>query len=165
MSTNACRCAMQRLAAVNNKLSPRLVSGRLTNSTTAISTILPSATSRPFSASVLHDHSDHNEELELRMPVTTFTEDEEMVRNAARMWANQEVKPLVREMDNECKTRPEVIQGLFDQGFMGMVSIVWFLSIFFYVRSIMCSISIVQCIHFYCMILNRKSLKNMVDLG
>jgi len=54
------------------------------------------------------------------MPVTTFTEDEEMVRDAARMWANQELKPLVREMDNECKTRPEVIQGLFDHGFMGM---------------------------------------------
>ena len=57
-----------------------------------------------------------------RMPVTTFTEDEEMVRDAARMWAHQELKPLVREMDDECKTRPEVIQGLFAQGFMGMVS-------------------------------------------
>jgi len=56
------------------------------------------------------------------MPVTKFTEDEEMVRDAARMWANQEVKPFVREMDNECKTCPEVIQGLFDHGFMGMVS-------------------------------------------
>lgn len=54
------------------------------------------------------------------MPVTTFTEDEEMVRDAARIWANQELRPLVREMDNECKTRPEVVQGLFDHGFMGM---------------------------------------------
>jgi len=54
------------------------------------------------------------------MPITKFTEDEVMVRDAARMWANQELKPLVRVMDDECKTRPEVIQGLFDHGFMGM---------------------------------------------
>jgi len=57
-----------------------------------------------------------------RLPVTQFTEDEEMVRDAARHWANEELRPLVRDMDNECKTRPDVIQGLFDHGFMGMVS-------------------------------------------
>lgn len=94
--------------------------------TTRISRHLTSATSRSFSASVLHDddHHDHhtNEEWRYRMPITKFTEDEVMVRDAARMWANQELKPLVRVMDNECKTRPEVIQGLFDHGFMGMVS-------------------------------------------
>lgn len=57
-----------------------------------------------------------------RLPVTHFTEDEEMIRDAARHWANEELRPLVRDMDNEGKTRPEVVQGLFDHGFMGMVS-------------------------------------------
>ena len=60
---------------------------------------------------------------EQRMPLTLFTEDEEMVREAARHWANEELRPLVRDMDNEGKTRPEIIQGLFDHGFMGMVSV------------------------------------------
>jgi alkylation response protein AidB-like acyl-CoA dehydrogenase len=55
------------------------------------------------------------------LPVTQFTEDEQMVRDAARIWANEELKPIVRDMDDECKTRPEVIQSLFEHGFMGMV--------------------------------------------
>ena len=55
-----------------------------------------------------------------RMPVTKFTEDEEMVRDAARAWANQEMRPYVREMDDNCQTRPELIQSLFHNGFMGM---------------------------------------------
>ena len=54
--------------------------------------------------------------------MTQFTEDEEMVRDAARHWANEVLRPLVRDMDNDGKTRPDVIQGLFDHGFMGMVS-------------------------------------------
>jgi alkylation response protein AidB-like acyl-CoA dehydrogenase len=54
------------------------------------------------------------------MPVTRFTEDEEMVRNAARQWANDILKPFVREMDDECQTKPEIIRGLFESGFMGM---------------------------------------------
>ncbi len=55
------------------------------------------------------------------MPVTQFTEDEQMARDAARVWANDVLKPIVRDMDDECKTRPEVIKSLFDHGFMGMV--------------------------------------------
>ena len=109
----------------------RLMSSKSLHDSTAVSgthhmkrsvTTAP-MTSRSFSASVIHDHAEHVE-MDHRMPVTKFTEDEEMVRDAARMWANQELKPLVRDMDNECKTRPEVIQGLFDHGFMGMVSCV-----------------------------------------
>lgn len=79
--------------------------------------------SRAFSASVSYadESTDHSYE-QRRLPVTQFTEDEEMVRDAARHWANEELRPLVRDMDNEGKTRPEIIQGLFDHGFMGMVS-------------------------------------------
>lgn len=70
--------------------------------------------SRSFSSSV-HDGMMHR-----RLPVTKFTEDEEMVRDAARTWANQEMRPYVREMDDNCQTRPELIQSLFHNGFMGM---------------------------------------------
>ena len=55
-------------------------------------------------------------------PITRFTEDEEMTRDAARHWAQEELKPLVRDMDNEAKLRSEIVQSLFDCGFMGMVS-------------------------------------------
>ena len=57
---------------------------------------------------------------EERLPVTTFTEDEKMARDAARQWANDVLKPVVREMDNQSQTYPQIIQGLFENGFMGM---------------------------------------------
>jgi len=75
---------------------------------------------RSFSASLAFPDSIEHSHEQRRLPVTQFTEDEEMVRHAARHWANEELRPFVREMDNEGKTRPEVIQGLFDHGFMGM---------------------------------------------
>jgi hypothetical protein len=57
---------------------------------------------RSFSASpeIINDHQDVH-----RLPVTTFTEDEEMVRDAARLWANDILKPVVREMDNDSRTQ------------------------------------------------------------
>ena len=79
--------------------------------------------SRALSASISYaDESLEQNYEQRRLPLTQFTEDEEMVRDAARHWANEELRPLVRDMDNEGKTRPEIIQGLFDHGFMGMVS-------------------------------------------
>ncbi|KAL7484066.1 hypothetical protein ACHAW6_009712 [Cyclotella cf. meneghiniana] len=82
--------------------------------------IVPSKrTVRAFFASMPCDSSVQNNS-EQRMPVTRFTEDEEMVRDAARQWANDILKPVVREMDDECQTKPEIIQGLFESGFMGM---------------------------------------------
>jgi alkylation response protein AidB-like acyl-CoA dehydrogenase len=73
--------------------------------------------SRSFSASpeTIIDHND-----EQRLPVTMFSEDEEMVRDAARQWANDVLKPVVREMDDESKTHEHIIRGLFENGFMGM---------------------------------------------
>ena len=56
-------------------------------------------------------------------PVTRFTEDEDMIRDAARQWADKELKPLVREMDNEAKLCPSIQQSLFANGFMGMVRV------------------------------------------
>ena len=122
MASNAlARIALRRLAAA--KPSTGLRASRSANGRGITAIAPPTALPRKFSSPALHDHSHHDDdELEPRMPVTKFTEDEEMVRDAARVWADQALKPWVREMDNECKTRPEVIQGLFDHGFMGMVS-------------------------------------------
>lgn len=53
-------------------------------------------------------------------PVTCFTEDESMVRDAVRSWAIAELKPLVRQMDDEECMNPEILQQLFDNGFMAM---------------------------------------------
>ena len=107
----ATRCLLQ----ASSRTAPgQLATGAATSATARTS-------SRAF-ASVMHDVLDHDDR-EHRLPVTAFTEDEEMAREAARAWADQELRPLVREMDDECKTRPEVVQGLFDHGFMGMVSV------------------------------------------
>jgi short-chain 2-methylacyl-CoA dehydrogenase len=83
------------------------------------------SSSRPFSSSSandasfggsIHDAPHHSSS----SPVTTFSEDEEMIRQAARAWARSELLPVVREMDNDAKLKPEILQSLFDQGFMGM---------------------------------------------
>jgi alkylation response protein AidB-like acyl-CoA dehydrogenase len=60
-------------------------------------------------------------------PVTRFTEDEDMTRETARQWANQELKPVVREMDNDARVRPDILESLFACGFMGMVRVDCFL--------------------------------------
>lgn len=49
-----------------------------------------------------------------------FTEEEKMLKEAVKKWAETEVKPLVRKMDEEKKMDPKVIKGLFEQGFMGI---------------------------------------------
>ena len=114
MAANSIRCiASRRVVAPKN--SSRILAARPTNG------IAKNSTARLFSSFVLNNHDVGHGGMDHRMPVTKFTEDEEMVRDAARAWANQELKPFVREMDDDCKTRPEVIQGLFDHGFMGMV--------------------------------------------
>jgi len=43
-----------------------------------------------------------------------------MARDAVRSWANEELRPVVRQMDEEAKHRPEILNGLFECGFMGM---------------------------------------------
>lgn len=58
----------------------------------------------------------------MHLPITQFNEDEQMTRSAARQWAREVLKPIVRDMDNEEKLRPDIIRSLFDNGFMGMVS-------------------------------------------
>jgi short/branched chain acyl-CoA dehydrogenase len=53
-------------------------------------------------------------------PVTVFSEDETMTRDAARQWANDELLPVVREMDEASQLKPEILTSLFQQGLMGL---------------------------------------------
>lgn len=83
--------------------------------------ILPLST-RKFSSSWVQDgDSDFSDEhLKHHAPVTTFTEDETMTRDAVRAWSREELGPVVREMDNEAKLRKDIVDSLFSQGLMGL---------------------------------------------
>lgn len=125
-ATSLCQRQNARISSSNNVTSSFGASGRKWTYVTSNlhNTAIYPHSQRTFSASVAYpDSIMENGDHEQRMPLTLFTEDEEMVREAARHWANEELRPLVRDMDNEGKTRPEIIQGLFDHGFMGMVSV------------------------------------------
>jgi len=43
-----------------------------------------------------------------------------MLKESVKRWAEAEVKPHVRRMDQEKKMDPKIIRGLFEQGFMGI---------------------------------------------
>lgn len=128
MSAVFCRTAARRAARSLQRIDNKnVISSTSSLDTTARHVKMHHAslsTIRNFSASLAYPDSMEHAHEQRRLPVTIFTEDEEMVRDAARHWANEELRPLVRDMDNEGKTRPEVIQGLFDHGFLGMVSLV-----------------------------------------
>ncbi|KAF5349307.1 hypothetical protein D9758_011765 [Tetrapyrgos nigripes] len=49
-----------------------------------------------------------------------FTEEEEMIRETVRRFAAEVVQPKVREMDEKEQMDPSIIQGLFEQGLMGI---------------------------------------------
>ncbi|KJA21670.1 hypothetical protein HYPSUDRAFT_41805 [Hypholoma sublateritium FD-334 SS-4] len=52
--------------------------------------------------------------------LNTFSDEEIMLRDAVRRFASDVVAPRVREMDENESMDPAVIQGLFDQGLMGI---------------------------------------------
>jgi short/branched chain acyl-CoA dehydrogenase len=53
-------------------------------------------------------------------PVTTFTEDEGLIRASVRAWAREVLLPQVREMDDVGMLHPNILRDLFAQGYMGM---------------------------------------------
>ena len=55
-----------------------------------------------------------------RPAVTTFSEDEEMLRDAVAQFAESTVQPVVSQMDRDSMMTKEVLQGLFDNGLMGV---------------------------------------------
>ena len=53
-------------------------------------------------------------------PLTTLAEDERLLRDSVYEFANKEIRPLVREMDEHAKFAPALIEQLFDLGVMGI---------------------------------------------
>ena len=52
--------------------------------------------------------------------LTNLSEDERLFRDSVYEFADREIRPLVREMDEHAKIRPELIDKLFDLGVMGI---------------------------------------------
>jgi alkylation response protein AidB-like acyl-CoA dehydrogenase len=52
--------------------------------------------------------------------LTTLSEDERLFRDSVYEFANREIRPLVREMDEHAKIAPALIDKLFDLGVMGI---------------------------------------------
>mmetsp|Transcript_39332 Transcript_39332/g.63858 ORF Transcript_39332/g.63858 Transcript_39332/m.63858 type:complete len:203 (+) Transcript_39332:174-782(+) len=50
----------------------------------------------------------------------TLTEEEQMFKDTVAKFADDVIKPRVREMDASMKMDPEIIQGMFDNGLMGV---------------------------------------------
>lgn len=53
-------------------------------------------------------------------PLTILNEEEQMFAASVRAFAEAEVKPYVREMDEQQKMKPEIIQKCFELGLMGI---------------------------------------------
>lgn len=53
-------------------------------------------------------------------PLNHLTEDEQMLKDAAAEFADTVIQPKVREMEENAKLDPELIQLFFDMGFMGI---------------------------------------------
>src|SRR5438034_3290891 len=52
--------------------------------------------------------------------LTTLSEDERLFRDSVYEFANREIRPLVREMDEHAKIDPALITKLFGLGVMGI---------------------------------------------
>ncbi len=53
-------------------------------------------------------------------PLTVLSEDEAILRESVRVFAEAQIRPLVREMDEHAKIRRELIDQLFELGVMGI---------------------------------------------
>ncbi|KAJ1655671.1 hypothetical protein IWQ61_004620 [Dispira simplex] len=73
-------------------------------------------------ARALHASTRCNQELETPQPASlyNFTEEELMLKEAVANFSNSVVKPKVTEMDEAEQVDLAVLQGLFDQGLMGV---------------------------------------------
>jgi alkylation response protein AidB-like acyl-CoA dehydrogenase len=59
------------------------------------------------------------EELSVQ-PLTVLSEEERLFQSSVREFAEAEIKPYVREMDEKQRIRPEIIQKCFELGLMGI---------------------------------------------
>ncbi len=58
--------------------------------------------------------------IEHAQPLTVFSEDEQIFRDSVRAFADERIRPLVREMDEQAKIPRPLIDQLFDLGVMGI---------------------------------------------
>jgi len=58
--------------------------------------------------------------LEVPSPLTRLTEDEQLLQASVREFADAQIRPLVREMDEHAKMSRPLIEKLFDLGVMGI---------------------------------------------
>ena len=58
--------------------------------------------------------------IEHAQPFTVFAEDELLFRDSVREFANAQVRPHVREMDEHAKIPRDLVKQLFDLGVMGI---------------------------------------------
>jgi alkylation response protein AidB-like acyl-CoA dehydrogenase len=56
----------------------------------------------------------------LPQPLTVLSEDEQILRDSVREFADAQVRPLVREMDEQAKIPKQLVKQLFDLGVMGI---------------------------------------------
>jgi len=56
----------------------------------------------------------------IRMPLTSLTQDEMILRDSVRKFAQNKIAPLVREMDEAQKIHPSLLPQLFDLGILGI---------------------------------------------
>ncbi|KAG8851971.1 hypothetical protein FRB96_008986 [Tulasnella sp. 330] len=89
------------------------------------STVLRSVATKRISAAVprqqaLRSFSSTRPSYEGLNSLHTFTEEEEMLREAVKRFAVDVVGPKVREMDENESMDPAIIKGLFEQGLMGI---------------------------------------------
>jgi alkylation response protein AidB-like acyl-CoA dehydrogenase len=56
----------------------------------------------------------------MQLPLTILSEDEQLFRESCRSFAEEQIKPLVRKMDDEAKLEHSLIPRLFELGLMGV---------------------------------------------
>jgi len=56
----------------------------------------------------------------LQTPLTQLSQDETLFRDSVYEFADREIRPLVREMDEHAKIPPTLLAKLFDLGVMGI---------------------------------------------
>jgi len=96
----------------------RSASSRLvTRSLRPLATSSRGKNARAFSTAQAVDEGDAST---VHLPCTTLTEDEAMMQEAARQFAQSEIMPIVQSMDDASAMPPELIKSVFDPGFMGI---------------------------------------------
>src|SRR5215467_3751903 len=53
-------------------------------------------------------------------PLTALNEEERMFQSTVRKFAREEIRPYVREMDDACAFRKDIIRQFFEMGLMGI---------------------------------------------